>query len=91
MLTDTLDNLLQGRCVDYIKFDVEGAEHAALLGAKESIRTHRPALRVAAYHRSEDLFDLPLLLAQLCEDYDFHLVRTRGYPCWDLDILALPK
>lgn len=89
--TATLDSLLQGRRVDYVKFDVEGAEHAALLGAADSIRTHRPALRVAAYHRSEDLFDLPLLLSSLCENYDFHLVRTRGYPAWDLDILAIPK
>ncbi len=89
--TATLDSLLCGRRVDYIKFDVEGAEHAALLGARESIRAHRPALRVAAYHRSEDLFDLPLLLSTLCENYDLHLTRTRGYPCWDLDIVAIPR
>ncbi len=87
---DTLDRLLQGRRVDYIKFDVEGAEHAALCGAAATIRTHRPALRVACYHRSEDLFDLPFLLSELCENYALHLVRTRGYPCWDLDILAIP-
>jgi FkbM family methyltransferase len=89
--TDTLDTLLQGRRVDYVKFDVEGAEHAALCGARESIRTHRPVLRVAAYHRSEDLFDLPLLLSDLCQNYDFHLVRTRGYPAWDIDIVAIPQ
>ena len=89
--TATLDALLHGRRVDYVKFDVEGAEHAALLGAAETIRTHRPALRVAAYHRSEDLFDLPLLLSEFCENYEFHLVRTRGYPAWDLDIVALPQ
>ncbi len=89
--TATLDALLHGRRVDYVKFDVEGAERAALLGAAETIRTHRPALRVAAYHRSEDLFDLPLLLNELCESYDLHLVRTKGYPCWDLDVLALPR
>lgn len=87
----TLDSLLAGRRVDYIKFDVEGAEHAALLGAAKTIRAHRPALRVAAYHRSEDLFDLPLLLVALCENYELHLVRTKGYPCWDLDIIALPR
>jgi len=89
--TATLDHLLQERRVDYIKFDVEGAEHAALLGAAQTIRTHRPALRVACYHRSEDLFDLPLLLSTLCENYNFHLVRSKGYPCWDLDILAIPQ
>jgi len=89
--TDTPDGLLAGRAVDYMKFDVEGAEHAALLGSAESIRRHRPALRVAAYHRSEDLFDLPLLLSDLCENYTFHLVRTKGFPAWDLDIIALPQ
>ena len=89
--TATLDALLQGRRVDYIKFDVEGAEHPALLGAADTIRTHRPALRVAAYHRSEDLFDLPLLLDTLCKDYALYLVRTRGYPAWDLDIVAIPQ
>ena len=89
--TATLDSLLQGRRADYIKFDVEGNEHAALLGSAQTIRAHRPALRVAAYHRSEDLFDLPLLLSSLCENYKFHLVRTRGYPAWDLDILAIPQ
>ncbi len=89
--TDTLDGLLKGRRVDYVKFDVEGAEHAALCGARETIRTHRPALRVACYHRSEDLFDLPLLLSEICENYALHLVRTRGYPAWDLDIVAIPR
>ena len=89
--TATLDHLLKGRRVDYVKLDVEGAEHAALCGAAQSIRTHRPALRVACYHRSEDLFDLPLLLGELCENYALHLVRTRGYPCWDMDIVAIPK
>ena len=89
--TDTLDNLLGGRRVDYVKLDVEGAEHAALCGAANTIRAHRPVLRVAAYHRSEDLFDLPLLLAQLCENYRFHLVRAKGYPAWDIDIVAIPE
>ena len=89
--TDTLDNLLHGRAVDYIKFDVEGAEAAALRGAAETIRAHRPALRVALYHRPEDLFALPLHLTAICPDYDLHLVRERGCPAWDLDLIALPR
>ena len=89
--TATLDALLEGRCVDYIKFDVEGAEGAALRGAAQSIQQHRPALRIAAYHRPEDMFALPLLLGQLCPDYRIFLTRPAGYPAWDLDIVALPQ
>ncbi len=89
--TDTPDRLLAGRAVDYMKYDVEGAERAALLGSAKTIRRHRPTLRVAAYHRSEDLFDLPLLLASLCDNYKFYLVRTKGFPAWDLDIVAIPQ
>ena len=90
--TDSLDRMLGGRRVDYIKYDVEGAEKEALLGCADSIRRHLPALRVALYHRSEDLFALPLLLQKLAPDaYDLHLARTPGVPCWDLDLIALPR
>ena len=87
----TPDALLAGRAVDYMKFDVEGAEAAALRGSADTIRHFRPALRVAAYHRPEDMFALPLLLAQLAPDYRFFLTRVAGFPAWDLDIVALPN
>ena len=88
--TRTLDTLLAGRAVDYIKYDVEGVEKEALLGSADTIRRHRPRLRVACYHRSEDLFSLPLLLASIAPNYRFHFMRAQGVPAWDLDILALP-
>ncbi len=89
--TATPDALLAGRGVDFMKYDVEGAEAAALRGSAETIRTHHPALRVSLYHRPEDMFALPLQLAAISPDYDFHLVRLRGCPAWDLDLIALPK
>lgn len=88
--TATLDALLAGRRVDYIKYDVEGAELPALRGSAESIRRHCPALRVALYHRPEDLFTLPLYLRELCPAYRFYLTREPGVPAWDLDLIALP-
>ena len=89
--TDTVDRLLDGRCVDYIKLDVEGAEAEALRGAAETIRSYRPALRVAAYHRPEDMFLLPHLLTELCPHYRLFLTRLPGFPAWDLDIVAIPE
>ena len=89
--TATLDSLLRGRRVDYVKYDVEGAEKEALLGSADTIRTHRPILRVALYHHSGDLFELPLLLREICPDYRFYLTRARSVPAWDIDLIAIPR
>ena len=89
--TDTVDDLLGGRPADYIKYDVEGAEAAALRGSAETIRRFCPALRVALYHRGEDLFALPLLVRELAPKHDLFLTRPAGYPLWDLDLVALPR
>ena len=89
--TATPDHLLQGRPVDYVKYDIEGAEAAALRGSVECIRAHRPALRIALYHRGADLFELPLLLHDICPDYDLFLTRERSVPAWDIDLVAIPR
>ena len=88
--TATADTLLEEETVDYIKYDVEGAEAAALRGSAGTIARHRPRLKVACYHRSEDLFTLPLLASTLCSDYRFYLTRARSVPAWDLDLLCVP-
>ena len=85
-----LDAILGGQPVDYIKFDVEGAEAHALRGAAAAIRTYAPVLRVALYHRTGDLWELPLLIRSLRPDYRLYLRRTLCYPDWDLDLLCLP-
>ena len=76
---------------DFIKLDVEGAERPALLGATKTIARYRPELLVSAYHRSEDLFALPLLLAELCDEYDFYLRRNECLPAWEVHLLAIPR
>ncbi len=82
-----LDVLLGGRPVDYIKYDVEGAEAQALAGSEESIRQSLPTLLVSLYHRSEDLFALPLLIHRLFPGYHgFYLRRFGGVPAWDLNL-----
>lgn len=59
--------------VDFIKMDIEGAEMAALRGAKETIGRHRPKLAISIYHRPEDFIVIPGHLAATLPDYDFHL------------------
>ena len=83
----SLDSLLCGRSVDYIKYDVEGAEREAIIGSSETIKKYKPKLLVSAYHRSEDLFALPLQVLELCNDYSIYLRRQPYIPAWDLNLL----
>ena len=75
--------------VDYVKYDVEGAETEALLGSREIIRRDAPALLVSAYHRSADLFRLPLLVHELNPTYKLYLRRMAGVPAWDINLYAV--
>lgn len=87
----TVDRLLDGTPVDFIKLDVEGAEAAALRGAEETLARFRPALLISAYHRSEDLFSLPLFVSKLCPRTRLYLRRRRSLPAWDVDLIAVPE
>lgn len=84
---DTLDGILDGAEVDYIKYDVEGSEREALLGSRQTIERSYPTLLVSLYHRNEDLFALPLLVKKLFPAYrGFYLRRFAGVPAWDLNL-----
>lgn len=85
----TLDSILEGRSVDYIKYDVEGSEYEAILGSLETIRTHRPDLLVSVYHRNDDLYRLPLFLHRVDASYRFYLRRFSYVPAWDLNLYVL--
>nr|MBQ4318575.1 FkbM family methyltransferase [Clostridia bacterium] len=74
---------------DYIKYDVEGMEYAALVGSKRLIEEYAPALNVALYHRPEDIFALPLLVHGMCPGYRLYIRRHGGIPCWDLNLYAV--
>ncbi|MBQ7059005.1 MAG: FkbM family methyltransferase [Firmicutes bacterium] len=70
----------------YLKMDIEGQEKEALLGASNLIRTYRPLLNIACYHRSADLFVLPKLIHDLYPGYRICLRRHDCFPCWDLNL-----
>ncbi len=83
-----LDRLVDQK-IDYIKFDVEGSEREALLGAREIISRDRPEMLVSLYHRSEDLYALPLLIHELRSDYRMYLRRFPYIPAWDLNLYCV--
>ena len=82
-----LDSVLNGARVDYIKYDVEGSEREALDGSQKTLNTHAPTLLVSLYHRSEDMFALPLHIRKIAPRYSsFYLRRMAGVPAWDLNL-----
>ncbi len=76
---------------DYIKYDVEGAEKEALIGSVSTISASAPDLLLSLYHRSEDLFVLPLLLHELFPDYKMYLRRFAYVPAWDINLYAIKR
>ena len=88
---ESLDGILIGERVDYIKFDVEGAEKEAIEGSLETIGKYRPALMISLYHRSEDIFELPLMIHERFPDYKFYIRRREYIPAWDTVLLAVSE
>ena len=76
--------------VDYIKYDVEGAEQEALIGSRMTLKKHRPCLFVSAYHRSEDIFSLVNYLKDQYPFYRLFLNRITCFPAWEISIIAVP-
>ena len=88
---NSLDNIVaaSGDKIDYIKFDVEGAESEALDGCVNTIKANSPRLLVSVYHRSEDIFALPIKIHKLFPDYKLYLRKFRYIPAWDLNLYGV--
>ena len=68
----TLDDYIEAQKltrVDFIKMDIEGAEMAALDGGAKLIGNFKPRLAISAYHKPEDLWELPHRMKQLNPAY----------------------
>lgn len=87
--TTTVDGLCKDNNITYIKMDVEGAETEALEGAEATLKNKKPKLNIALYHRSSDLFELPLKIAEINPSYKFHLRRHPYIPCWDMNLYCI--
>lgn len=87
--TISVDELFINNKITYIKMDVEGAENEAIDGAEITLKEQKPKLNIALYHRSQDIFELPLKIAQINPRYKFHLRRHPYIPCWDMNLYCV--
>lgn len=68
-----------------MKIDVEGNEAEFICGARQVIAYKRPQIRMACYHRSEDIFALPVSILALRDDYRIFLRHKSGVPSWNTE------
>ncbi len=73
----TIDHLFASTNLSIVKMDIEGAEADALRGGRNVIRRDNPILAVCTYHKQGDIWDLPLLMRELCPNSKLFL-RTHG-------------
>lgn len=71
--------------ITFIKADVEGQESEMLNGAKNVIKKYRPNMKIAAYHRCDDILQLPLQTLKVNPDYRLYLRHKPYIPAWDTD------
>ncbi len=69
---DTIDHVIR-EGITFLKMDIEGAEESALAGASGHIRGDSPLLAIAAYHRADDLWNLPRRICAIDPNYAFYL------------------
>ena len=87
----TVDRICNERSVGLIKFDVEGMEGEALLGAMATVARCRPVLKLSVYHRSEDLYRLLLLCKERYPNTFYYLRRSSCVPAWEVDLYVIPE
>ncbi len=87
---DSLDNAMNGARVSFVNMDVEGGEKEAIEGCRKTIETWKPRLLISAYHRSEDLYALPMQLREICPEYRIYFRHYRYIPAWDTNLYCIP-
>ena len=71
----TLDTLLQGNKVNFVKMDIEGAETSALLGGINILKNNDVKLSICAYHRKRDAEYIRFIL----ESLGYQVSYAQGY------------
>lgn len=85
----SLDDVLQGERVTFIKMDPGGNVIPAILrGAARTLATQRPKLAAGAYHCADSMFEIPLLVNELCPEYRIWLRHNTFHLC-DTDLFAM--
>jgi FkbM family methyltransferase len=76
--------------VDFIKMDIEGAELAALTGARRTIQHFKPKLAICLYHKWDDAMTIPAFIQSTGVEYSFAFKWVQLSDGWEAVLLATP-
>ncbi len=85
----TIDTICENFSPTFIKMDVEGNEMRAIEGGKRTISQLYPRLKLAAYHNSSDIFEIPLKIKEIAPEYRVYLRHLPCFPAWDTDYIFI--
>jgi FkbM family methyltransferase len=74
----------------FVKLHLEGAELAALKGARQTLLSNRPIIAATVYHNADGIWRTPLWLMETLPDYRF-LFRTHSWCGTGAVVYAIPK
>jgi FkbM family methyltransferase len=74
----SIDVELKNDRTTFIKMNIEGAELAALEGGRRNLAKWKPKLCVSGYHVASHLWEVPLLMKDICPDYRIFLRQHDG-------------
>ena len=88
---DSVDNILQGRAVDFVKMDIEGSEFDAIVGMRNTLQKYKPTLAISVYHLVDDLFRLELMIERYCKNQYNYYLRHYSPTVIETVLYAVPK
>ena len=77
----TMDTMLQGAKIDFLKMDIEGAEIEALKGARQTINQTHLKMDICTYHRIED----EKKIGEFLKQFGYHCEHSNGYMVFLVD------
>lgn len=69
-IENKIDNICTEDKVSLINMDIEGMELEALKGARQIIIENKPVIAACAYHLPTDLYELPMYIKNLSDEYE---------------------
>ncbi len=76
----SVDSLLEGKKITFLKADIEGLETDMLKGAEQTIRKYHPQIAIAVYHRKEDIYRLAHMIHSYYPGYKFYMRHYTEMP-----------
>ena len=86
----TINRYFEKANIGFVKMDIEGAERYALAGGMRVIKRDRPILAISIYHSLLDMVDIPRMLVENLENYDF-IIRHYSYTYSETIMYGVPR